>query len=132
MKKIAILALTLALAGCATPYQSFELFGRGGYADKQLSDDTYEVTYYANGMTNMATLGSLLKYRTAEIAIAKGFDNFQVLRGGARVPMSAYGGFKIAQHVVKMYNGQPLPPPADTYIAKDVKAQFAPYIQQQK
>lgn len=124
--------LAIALVGCATPYQPFELFGRGGYSDKQISEDKYQVAYYGNGATNMQTLNSLLLYRTAEITLEKGFDYFEVLNGYGRVPMSSYGGFKSVEHTVKLYKGQPNNMTSRIYMAKKVKEEFGPYIGQQK
>lgn len=132
MRKAIIAALVIVLVGCATPYQPFELFGRGGYTDKQISVDTYQVAYYGNAMTNMQTLNSLLLYRTAEITLEKGFDYFEVLNGSGRVPMSAYGGFKSVEHTVRLYKGQPNNMTSRIYMAKKVKEEFGPYIGQQK
>src|SRR4030081_2443368 len=98
MRKLLILALAIVLVGCATPYQPFELFGQGGYQDKQISEDTYQVAYYGNSATKMETLNSLLLYRTAVLASEKGCDYFEVISGYARYPWSPYGGFKIVDH----------------------------------
>ncbi|HEX7647532.1 MAG TPA: hypothetical protein VF450_09000 [Noviherbaspirillum sp.] len=132
MRSILIAVLALLLTACATPYQPFELFGRGGYSDKKISENVYQVAYYGNGATNMGTLNSLLMYRTAEITLDHGFDYFEVLNGQARIPMSAYGGFKSVEHTVKLYKGQPANSTSRFHVARKVKEEFGPYIGQQK
>jgi hypothetical protein len=132
MKKIYLAILAILLVGCATPYQPFELFGRGGYSDKRISDNIYQVAYYGNGATNMETLNSLLLYRTAEITLDKGFDYFEVLNGSGRIPMSSYGGFKSLEHTVMLRKGTPPVPSGRIYVAKKVKEDFGPFIRQQK
>jgi len=132
MKKIILVLLGLMLVACATPYQPFELFGRGGYQDHQISEDTFQVTYYGNGVTNMQTMNSLLLYRTAEIATEKNFRYFEVLEGSMRIPVSAYDGFKSVQHTVRMYKDQPAITTPRIYSASKVKEEFGPYINQQK
>jgi hypothetical protein len=132
MRKILLTILIVALVGCATPYQPFELFGRGGYSDKKISEDMYQVAFYGNGPTNMQTINSLLLYRTAEITLDRGYDYFEVLHGHGRIPMSAYGGFKSVEHIVKLHKGQPTNTAPQIYVAKKVKEEFGPYIGQQK
>lgn len=126
---------TIVMAGCATPYQPFELFGRGGYQEKRISDDTYQVAYYGNGSTSMETLNSLLLYRSAEITIDRGYDYFDVLSGVARMPLSALSGFRSTEHTIKMFKGQPKPQTSRvsrTYVARKVKEDFGPQIGQKK
>jgi len=132
MKKIVLAILAVMLVGCATPYQPFELFGRGGYSDKRISENIYQVAYYANAATNMQTLNSLLLYRTAEITLDQGFDYFEVLNGSGRIPMSAYGGFRSVEHTVLLRKGTPSTASGRIYAAKKVKEDFGPYISQQK
>lgn len=132
MRKLLVAVLSVVLFGCATPYQPFELFGRGGYQDRQISNDTYQISYYGNGATNLQTLNSLLLYRTAEIASDKGFDYFEVLRGSGRIPLSAAGGFKRVEHTVRMYQGAPVKMTSSIFMVKNVKDEFGPYIKQQK
>jgi hypothetical protein len=130
-RSVLILMLT-ALSGCATPYQPFELFGRGGYTDHQTSDDTVEVSFYANGLTNVETMDSVLLYRAAAVTLEKHFDYFERLGGYRRIPLSAYGGFKVLSFTIKMHNGQPLASCANCFVAKALVDQYGPYIGQQK
>ena len=46
--------------------------------------------------------------------------------------MSAYGGFKSAEHTVILYKGQPANTTSRIHVAKKVKEEFGSYIWQQK
>jgi hypothetical protein len=62
---------------CATHYQARAW--AGGYTDKKISDDVYEVLFEANAYTNEETAQVYLLYRCAELTKANGFDHFVVL-----------------------------------------------------
>lgn len=132
MRKILFALIAVVLVGCATPYQPFELFGRGGYTDKQLAPDMYQVGFYANGPTKIETINTLLAYRTAEITLDKGFDYFEVLQEAGRFPMSALGGFKIVQHVVRLHKGEPPAGASRSFSARKIKDEYGPFVAQQK
>jgi hypothetical protein len=104
IKKAFLAILAAVLVGCtmSTPYQAFELFGRGGYADTRISDDIYRVSFYGSGATNLQAMHSMLLYRTAEITLNHGFDYFEVLSRRERIPLSARDGFKTAEYTVKL------------------------------
>jgi hypothetical protein len=134
MRMFVLASVIVVTAGCATPYQPFELFGLGGYQDHRISEDTYQVAYYGNHATPMTTLNSLLLYRSAELTLANGYDYFEVVKGYARRPLSSLGGFRTVEHTFKMYKGQPAPQASgrtSTYIARKVKEEFGPYVGQQ-
>jgi hypothetical protein len=124
--------LTLSLVGCATPYQPFELFGRGGYQDQRISEDMYEVAYYGNHVTSMQTLNALLLYRSAELTLDCGYDYFEVINGYARMPLSSLGGFRIARHTIKMRKGQSEKKAPSVYVAREVVKNYGPFLSQQK
>lgn len=126
------IALLLLLAGCATPYQTFELFGRGGYQETKLSDDAYQVAYYGNHVTPFETINSLLLYRTAVLTVENGFDYFEVQGGYRRTPLSVYGGFRILEHTVKMRKGEPENKSDHIYVARKIIQEFAPHVDKQK
>ncbi len=129
MRKIILFSLlTIFIAGCATPYQKFELFGLGGYQDKKISKDTYHVAYYGNNATSMETINSLLLYRSAQVTLSNGYDYFEVVSGYARLPLSVYGGFRSSQHTIKMYKGKPLKITDNIFIARDVESEFGPHL----
>ena len=66
----------LAACGAATPYQP-AVDGQG-YAELQLEDDRFRVTFSGNRLTARETVENYLLYRAAEITVARGFDHFVV------------------------------------------------------
>ena len=132
MRRLFMSFLILGLVGCATPYQPFELFGRGGYQEKRVAEGVYQVAYYGNHVTPMETLNSLLLYRSAELTLNGGYQYFEVMRGYARMPTSSLGGFRIAEHTIKMSNNMPAEQSPNTYSARKVIEQYGPQAGQQK
>lgn len=132
LRRLATLIFALAITGCATPYQPFELFGRGGYQEKQLTNDTYEVIYYGNHATSMETLNSLLLYRSAELTLSNGYDYFEIVKGMASMPLSTLGGFRTARHTIRMYSGQASKEGPSIHVARKVVAELGPHASKQK
>lgn len=124
--------LLLLVVSCATPYQKFELFVRGGYIDKKVSEDTYRVVYHGNNLTSMETVNTLLLYRSAELTVNLGYDYFVVLHGEARMPSSALGGFRTAVHTIKMHKGEPDEQDDRLYEAQTILDDFGSSIGTQK
>ena len=80
----ALAAALLATAGCAsqsTPYQPLSSASRvaGGYADRQLADDRFVVTFAGNELTSRETVESYLLYRAAELTVERGYDWFVIV-----------------------------------------------------
>jgi hypothetical protein len=63
-----------SLCGCATPYQPLGF--RGGYSDLLLESDRFRVSFKGNGYTSADTVETYLLYRSAELAVQRGFDYF--------------------------------------------------------
>jgi hypothetical protein len=75
-----VLILGLALAACATPYQSAGSgIAAGGYEDQQLEGEIWRVTFGGNGFTTRETAQTYWLYHCAEVAIEHGFDGFEIL-----------------------------------------------------
>lgn len=74
---IASLAATLAIEGCATPYQP-EGF-TGGYSDQYLGNDEYLITIRGNAYTDHATVWQYFHRRAAEIVATMGCSRYEVL-----------------------------------------------------
>lgn len=79
----AIVGMALALVGCstATPYQP-KLVGQavyGGYYESKLASDRYRVTFSGNDLTSRDTVEGYLLYRSAELAVANGYQGFRIL-----------------------------------------------------
>ena len=76
---IAAVASIAALAACArpTPYQPAE--NGDGYAEQQLEDDRYRVTFAGNSATPRERVENGLLLRAAEITRDRGYDYFVVV-----------------------------------------------------
>jgi hypothetical protein len=113
----------LILTGCTpslyTPYQPFNVWTTGGYADNQLGQDTHSVTYYTNMVTPDTKRKKMLLYRCAEVTIERGYDYFEVMQEYSRSP-SGGGGFKVNEYRIKIYKGQPKELLEGIYIAKKI------------
>ncbi|HZS12349.1 MAG TPA: hypothetical protein VFA38_08865 [Nitrospirales bacterium] len=70
--------LCLALTACATSYHPVDT--QGGYAEKRLSDELYQVSFRANSYTPEDRIAAYLLYRAAEIAKREGAVGFIVHR----------------------------------------------------
>lgn len=129
---MALIASTVV--GCArpTPYQRFDVFGRGGYQETQIASDTFEVVYYGNGVTSMDSLNALLLYRSAEITINQNYEYFEIVKGRVRLPMSPMGGFRTAEHTIKMYRREPEKHRVNFYSARKVINDFRESIDSKK
>lgn len=75
-RHIATLATALLLTGCVTPYQSSSL--TGGYNDKMISADVYEVSFGGNGYTPKQTVEMYFYYRCAEMTLNAGHRYFSL------------------------------------------------------
>jgi hypothetical protein len=91
-KLLAAVALC-ALAACATPYQSSGT--TGGSSDKELEPGIWRVVYGGNGYTSRETVQVYWLYHSAELALAKGYDGFEILSDvrfvGTRIEVAAGG-----------------------------------------
>jgi hypothetical protein len=54
------------------------------------------------------------------------------MKGYARMPTSSLGGFRVAEHSIKMSNNMPEEQRANTYSARKVIEQYGPQVGQQK
>ncbi len=89
MKKILLLcALTTILCSCATPYQ--KLTFSGGYTDKKIQDNVFRVTFKGNAVTKPEQVADFALLRSAEIAIANGYNYFVIADGGVRTDNTTY------------------------------------------
>lgn len=68
--------LGLAACGLPTPYQP--AVDGHGYAELQLEDDRFRVTFSGNRLTAREAVENYLLYRAAEITVARGFDHFVI------------------------------------------------------
>src|SRR6516162_1390840 len=73
----AVIALTLIMASCATPYESNGLLG--GYSDTALAPDVYRVSFQGNGYTTSEKTQDFAVLRAADLTLAKGFRYFAIV-----------------------------------------------------
>lgn len=81
MKACIFIIVLGLLAGCSTKYQAYSAspFKFGGYQDKQLAEDLYEVKFMAREFNNkQKSLGYAL-LRCAEVAKDHGYDYFIII-----------------------------------------------------
>ncbi|WP_133646390.1 CC0125/CC1285 family lipoprotein [Paraburkholderia flava] len=71
------LLMALALAGCATPYQSAGAIG--GYSDRKIDDQTYHVQFWGNGYTTDDKVHKYFMYRCAELTKQAGYKYFTIV-----------------------------------------------------
>ena len=125
-KSFLVLCIAALLTGClATPYQPFEVLGRGGYTDKRLGPDTWQVTIHANQNTGEPAMATMFLVRSAELALANGFDCFEPLEGYARMASGAFAGFRTLERRVRMCKGEA---PPRGHAARKVIEQFGPAV----
>jgi hypothetical protein len=74
MKLLFILLLTVS---CATPYQKHGY--SGGYWEKKVGQDLWEVGFSGNGYTSSLTVSRYLKKRCAELTLKNGFTHYIIL-----------------------------------------------------
>jgi len=69
--------LLLLLINCSTPYQPKGILG--GYSEKQLDNNCYEVSFWGNQHTNPDDVDKYLLYRCAELSQDKGYEYFAII-----------------------------------------------------
>jgi hypothetical protein len=72
-----LVAVLIALAGCATAYQPEKV--TGGYTDFRLADNTYRIRFKGNNYTSRDKVELFLLYRCAELTEQLGYDHFVLL-----------------------------------------------------
>lgn len=82
LRTLRILALSVSaavLAACATatPYQPASAPGAfDGFSQTMIENDRARVTFGGNSLTDRETVENYLLYRSAELAVERGFDHF--------------------------------------------------------
>lgn len=76
-KYIGLSALCLCLAGCATGFHQRGL--TGGYEDKQLGPETFQVGFFGNAKVTLDQAHDFACLRAAQVTLDHGFDSFSVL-----------------------------------------------------
>jgi hypothetical protein len=75
------------LSACASPYAPYG--ATGGYTDRQIDDNTFEVSFKGNGKTPEAMVWNYWIYRCAEVTSKNGFRYFAQM---AAAPKTSWNG----------------------------------------
>lgn len=94
------LALSLALAGCATPttyHPASDVSANSpGYSDQQLTSDTYQVNFTGNSVTSRDTVDRYLFYRAAQLTLQKGYRTFTMVKDKTALDQNVYANLEPA------------------------------------
>jgi hypothetical protein len=78
----AVAALLLSACGTATPYQPYQAGGlhssAGGFSEQRIGSDRFRVSFSGNSLTSRETVERYLLFRSAEVALAEGYDWFSL------------------------------------------------------
>lgn len=99
MKRLALLAaaaaaLTVSACETATPYQPLGTRGTqasGGYADTQLEQNRWSVTFSGNSLTSRERVERYLLYRASELTLQQGYDWFTTVDRNTERKTDYYG-----------------------------------------
>ena len=69
----------LGACATATPYQAASSSDRG-YAEQQIENDRWQVSFEGNSLTPRETVETYLLYRAAELTQEQGFEHFRVVQ----------------------------------------------------
>ena len=125
--KMALLGVLLAaaLAGCqATRYQP--VADAGGFAELELTDGIWRIRFMGNAYTTQETARTYWLYRSAELAISKGYEGFEVLPQIG--PARSQGSALIVEGEIRMLKAPFEFVPPRTFNAKSLKAALDPHV----
>src|SRR5882724_6813468 len=71
-------ACVLSLTACATAFRPYSFLGGGGWREVQLADNTFKVTFEANGYTSDTEATDMALLRSADLTLANGFKYFVI------------------------------------------------------
>jgi hypothetical protein len=83
----AVIALTLIMASCATPYQSVGFVG--GYSDTALAPDVYHISFRGNGYTSSERAQDFALLHAADMTLSHGFRYFAIVNGANSTSVSS-------------------------------------------
>ena len=99
MKKLYLTLLILLLANCTTPYVAQSKWLKrapGGYSDVKKGDNTFFVTFSANGYTPLEKVKDYALLRSAEVTMENEFTYFRIDSGESKYSQ---------HHTSSCYNG---------------------------
>jgi hypothetical protein len=75
---VSLLTAVSLLSACAAPYQAAPTWGASGYSSKDLDRNTVQVDYLSGSGSSNA-LSTYVMYRSAEIALERGYEAFKLV-----------------------------------------------------
>ncbi|GGC93394.1 CC0125/CC1285 family lipoprotein [Undibacterium terreum] len=100
---LAISSGTLFLGACASNYTASPGFGMAGYSSRDIDPTTVEVRYLSGAVAGTEILKEYVLYRSASIAIERGYDAFRIIDSGAYSVRSQHGYTSTATATIKMF-----------------------------
>lgn len=79
----------MALAGCATKYQSAGGWG-SGFSEVQLDKNVFKISFSGNNYTNPERAQEMALLRSADVMLQHGFTHFVIVEGRSREDVHAY------------------------------------------
>jgi len=89
MRRVSAAIVLMALAGCATKYQSGSEWG-GGFTEVQLDRNMFKVSVNGNGSTSSERAQELALLRSADLTLQLGFSYFVIVDGSSREEVQTY------------------------------------------
>jgi hypothetical protein len=72
--------LLAAIGGCTTSPTPYQAAADGyGYADQQIEQNRYRVSFSGNSATSRETIENYLLYRAAQLTVDNGYDHFALV-----------------------------------------------------
>lgn len=126
VRLIALLAVALLFSACATPYEAkvtSGLFGsREGFREVQLQgspdrpdEEVWQVEFRGDNDTNLETAQAYGLYRSATLAIERGYDGFEIVSSLYQLSAISNPLYHKAQWVLLV----PFPPPRTMFLSSD-------------
>lgn len=76
MRFMRLLVLAAALTACASGYNSESI--TGGFSERQISENVWQIVYSGNGYTTDETVQTYWLYRSAQVASEHGYEGFRI------------------------------------------------------
>jgi len=78
LKIAATLSMIILLLSCAVTYRPMN--ASGGYSEKQINENTFEVTFEGNQYNDLDEVRTYLTYRCAELTVQQGLSHFLIIQ----------------------------------------------------
>lgn len=113
--RILALFAALTLCACASTYGDGTQSITGGFFQRQVGENVWQVEYSGNAYTTDETVQTYWLYRAAELTLEQGYDGFRInsrvelTRGPARVQPAQYraGDAQLTRIVERGLDGKP-------------------------